>query len=144
MRAQLTDGVSKSCREILDENGLVDDFPVAVRVIGVENERISVELSDETRELLASWHQLPFDRVVAIGVSGSEAERAVKTAGLWFDVIKIEPLSMFAQCLVCKIGTDAPGVISKLGNRLRGVRLASVRAISPVRLTKLSRTAMKS
>jgi len=142
MRAQLTDGVSKSCREILDENGLVDDFPVAVRVIGVENGRISVELSDETRELLASWHRLPFDRVVAIGVSESEAERAVKTAGLWFDVIRIEPLSMFAQCLVCKIGTDAPGVISKLGNRLRCVRLASVRALSPIRLTKLSRSAI--
>ncbi len=128
MRAQLADGISKSCREILDENGLVDDFPVTVRVIGVENQRISVELSDETRELFVSWRRLPFDRVVAIGVSASEAESALKSARLWFDVIKIEPLSMFAQCLVCKIGTDAPGVIAKIGTRLRGVRLAAVRA----------------
>jgi len=131
MRAQLADGASESCREILDENGLVDDFPVMVRVIGLEGERISVELSDETRELLALWHRLPFDRVVAIGVSAAEAESAVKSAKLWYDVIRIEPLSMFVQCLVCKIGTDAPGVIAKLGNRLPGVRLASVRSRRP-------------
>ncbi len=131
MRAQLAEGVAESCREILDENGLVDGFPVIVRVIGLEGERISVELSDETRELLALWHQLPFDRVVAIGVSEAEAESAVKSARLWYDVIRIEPLSMFAQCLVCKIGTDAPGVIAKLGNRMQGVRLASVRSRTP-------------
>ncbi len=131
MRAQLADGVSESCREILDRNGLVDDFPVMVRVIGLEGERISVELSDETRELLASWHRLPFDRVVAIGVSEAEAEIAVKSAKLWYDVIRIEPLSIFAQCLVCKIGTDAPGVIAKLGNRMHGVRLAAVRSRRP-------------
>ena len=131
MRAQLADGESKSCREILDENGLVDNFPVKVQVIGLETEKITVELSDETRELLASWRRLPFDRVVAIGASEAETEGAVKSAKLWYDVIRIEPLSMFAQCLVCKIGTDAPGVIAKLGNRLQGVRLASVRSRRP-------------
>src|SRR5262245_60244247 len=122
MRAQLADGVSKSCREILEENGLIDNFPVKVRVIGLEDEKITVELSDDTRELFATWHQLPFDRVVAIGASEAETERAVKSAKLWYDVIRIEPLSMFSQCLVCKIGTDGPGVIAKLGNRMHGVR----------------------
>ncbi len=127
MRAQLSDGITKSCREILDENGLVDDFPLGIRVIDVQGEKISVELSDQTREIFSTWHRLPFDRVIAIGISELEAEKAVKAAGLWYDVIKIEPLSLFAQCLVCKIGTDAPGIIAKLGNRLRAVRLASVR-----------------
>lgn len=128
MRAQLADGTSKSCRNILDENGLVDDLPLQVRVIGVEGEKISLELSDETQALLARWKRLPFDRVVALGVGGREVEAAIKSARLWFDVIRIEPLSLFAQCLVCKVGTDAPGVIAKLGGRLRGVRLAAVRA----------------
>ncbi len=128
MRAQLADGVSKSCRGIIDETGLVDDFPVQVRVIGIEGDRISVELSDETWGLFGSWRRLPFDRVVAIGAAKAEAESAVRAARLSYDVIRIEPLSLFAQCLVCKMGTDAPGVIAKLGDRLRGVKLASVRA----------------
>ena len=136
MRAQLADGVSKSSREIIEDYGLVDDFPVTIRVIGVENEKISVELSDETLQLFASWNRLPFDRVVAVGVSSSEAEIALKAAKLWFDVIRVEPLSMFTQCLVCKIGTDAPGVVAKLGSRLPGVRLAPVRAHSPIKFAK--------
>jgi len=127
MRAQLADGASKPCREILEENGLVDEFPLEVRVLDIQGEKISAELSDGTRDMFNLWRRLPFDRVVAIGVGESEAERAVKAAGLWYDVIRIEPLSVFVQCLVCKIGTEAPGVIAKLGTRLRGVKLASVR-----------------
>ena len=84
---------------------------------------------------------LPFHRVVAIGAGEGEVEKAVKSAGLWFDVIRIEPLAMFSQCLVCKMGTDAPGVIAKIGGRLRGVRLTSVRARSVKReLSVPSRT----
>ena len=55
MRAQLADGVTKPCREIIEENGLVDDFPLETRVIDIQGEKISVELSDRTRELFNSW-----------------------------------------------------------------------------------------
>ncbi len=128
MRAQLADGVSKSCREILEQNGLVDDFPVRARVTAIDGERISLELSDETCELFYSWRKLPFDRVVATGVMQQEVEGAVKSARLQYDVIRTETLSLFSQCLVCKTGTDAPGVIAKIGRYLKGVRLAAFRA----------------
>jgi hypothetical protein len=132
MRAQLADGVSKPCREILDENALVDYLPVKVVVTEVDGEKLSVELADETRELLLSWKRLPFDRVLAVGVRPQQAENAVKSAGLQYDVIKVETLSPFFQCLLCKIGTEAPGIIAKIGGRLRGARLASFR--TPVHL----------
>ncbi len=128
MRAQLADGVSKPCREIIEENGLMDGFPVRTRVTGLDGEKISLELSDETRELFLSWRRLPFDRVVAVGVMREEVESVVRAAGLQYDVIRIEPLSLFSQCLVCKKGTDAPGVIARVGGRLKGVRLAAYRA----------------
>jgi hypothetical protein len=127
MRAQLADREIKSCREILVENGLVDDFPVLALVTGVEGEKISLELSDRTRELLWSWRKFPFDRVLASGVTTEEAERVVRSAGLQFDVIRVQPLSLFFQCLVCKMGTDAPGVIARIGPRLEAVRLAAYR-----------------
>lgn len=128
MRAQLADGVSKSCRVIIEENGLMDGFPVKVRVTGVERERVSLELSDETRELFLAWWRLPFDRVVAVGASREEVVSVVRAAGLQYDVIGIEPMSLFSQCLVCKMGTDAPGVIARVGRLLKGVRLAAYRA----------------
>jgi len=98
----------------------------------VDGEKLSVELADETREQILSWRRLPFDRVLAVGVAKHQAEAAVKSAGLQYDVIRVETLSPLVQCLLCKIGTEAPGIIAKIGGRLRGVGLASFR--TPVRL----------
>lgn len=132
MRAQLADGAAKPCRDILDENALVDYFPLLVVMTEIDGEKLTVELADRARDLLLSWKRLPFDRVLAVGVGRQQVENAVKSAGLQYDVIKIESLSLFVQCLICKIGTDAPGIISKIGGRLRGAGLASYR--TPIRL----------
>jgi hypothetical protein len=127
MRAQLADGEAKSSREILDGNALVDYVPVKAVVSELEGENISVELADEARDQLLSWRKYPFDRVIVIGADKTQAENAVKASGLQSDIVKVESLSLFVQSLLCKIGTDAPGVIAKIGNRLRGVGLKSFR-----------------
>ena len=127
MMAQLADGIAKSCREILEENGLADNFPVKVLVTAIDDGRVSLELSDETRLLLESWKKLPFDRVIAVGVGRDNLEVSVKKAHLQYDVIRCESLSLFCHCLVCKVGTEAPGVIAKIGGYLKGVNLKAFR-----------------
>ncbi len=127
MRAQLADGVGKSSREIIYENGLADYFPVDVIVTELDGDKITVELADRTRDQLQQWKRLVFDRVITVGVDRDYAEKIVKTANLGLDVIKIETLSLLVHCLVCKFDTDAPGVIAKIGNRLRGVGLTAFR-----------------
>ena len=128
MRAQLADGASKSSREILQDQGLADYFPIEVVVIELQGENVTVELSDRTRDQLLWWNKLLFDRVIAVGIDRNYAEKIVQTANLGLDVIKIETLSLLVQCLVCKLDTDAPGVIAKIGNRLRGVWLTAFRS----------------
>lgn len=125
MRAQLSDGSIKSSREILLENGLTDYFPVDVIVTNLEGEKITVELSDRTRDQLQQWKRLLLDRVIAVGIDRSYAENIVKSSNVGLDIIKIETLSLFVQCLVCKFDTDAPGIVAKIGNRLRGVELTA-------------------
>jgi hypothetical protein len=127
MRAQLSDGIAKSSREILLENAMADYFPVDVVVTELDGEKITVELADRTREQFQQWKKLIFDRVIAVGVDRDYVERIVKAANLGFDVIRIETLSLLVQCLVCKFDTDAPGVVAKIGNRLRGVGLTAFR-----------------
>ncbi len=127
MRAQLADGEAKSSREIIDANALVDYMPLKMIVTELEGENISVELNDEARDRLVSWRKYPFDRVIAVGADKTLAENAVRVSGLQSDIVKVESLSLFVQSLLCKIGTDAPGVITKIGNRLRGVGLSSYR-----------------
>ena len=127
MRAQLSDGALKSSREILQENGLLDYFPVDVIVTQLQGENVTVELADKSRDLFIWWRKLLFDRVIAAGIDRDYAEKTVKSANLGLDVIKIETLSLLVQCLVCKFDTDAPGVIAKIGSRLRGFELTSFR-----------------
>ena len=125
MRAQLSDGESHSSREIMQGNGLADYFPVDVIVTELQGENVTVELADGTRDQLLWWNKLLFDRVIAVGIDRDYAEKVVQSANLGLDVIKIETLSLLVQCLVCKLDTDAPGVIAKIGNRLRGVGLTA-------------------
>src|SRR5947199_1552709 len=127
MRAQLVDGEPKSAREILDANALVDFVPLKMIVTGLEDENISVELDDVARDRLVSWRKYPFDRVIVVGADRAFVENAVRTSGLQSDIVKVESLSLFVQSVLCKIGTEAPGVIAQIGNRLRGVGLKSYR-----------------
>jgi hypothetical protein len=128
MRAQLADGTTKTSRDILVENGLSDYFPVSVLVTEVQAGKILVELTDETRNLLLSWKSLPFDRVIAVGIDKERIEKIVDGLKLEPDVIEVQNLSLLVQCLVCKIDTDAPGIIAKIGNRLRGVGLTAFKS----------------
>ena len=132
MRAQLADGEPKSAREILEANALVDFVPLKMIVTELEGENISVELDDGARDSLVSWRKYPFDRVIVVGAGKAFVENAVRASGLESDVVKVESLSLFVQSVLCKIGTEAPGVIAKIGNRLRGVGLSSYR--TPARL----------
>ncbi len=128
MRAQLADGQTKSCREILEENAIVDSFPVKVVVTDIEGEKITVELADETREIFLSWRKFPFDRVITVGAEREAVNDAIVSANLQHDIIRVESLSLFTHSLLCKIGTEAPGVISKVGDLLKGVAMSAYRA----------------
>ena len=128
MRAQLSDGIAKSSREILLENALSDYFPVDVVVTDLDGEKITVELADRTREQFQQWKKLIFDRVIAVGIDRDYAQKVIKAANLEFDIIKIETLSLLAQSLVCKFDTDAPGVVAKIGKRLAGIGLTAFRS----------------
>lgn len=132
MRAQLADGQALSAREILDRNTLADYIPVKVIVTEFDGENISVELEDESRERIVSWKKYPFDRVLVVGADKSQVEGSIRASGLQSDIIEVESLALFVQCMVCKIGTDAPGVIAKIGNRLRGMSLKSY--LTPAKL----------
>jgi len=128
LRAQLSDGIQESAKQVLAANALVDYFPVKTTVTEIEGDKITVELADETRHMLLSWRKYPFDRLVAVGLSIDQAHKILQQMRLTSDIIEICPLSLFVQLFVLKIGTDAPGIIAKVGGRLRGVRLASYRA----------------
>ena len=124
MRSQLADGTKVSVRQISKRFCLQESFPLEVRVtnVNVNSRKVDVELSDKQASYFKNWDRFPFDRVILMGCSKNALKEAVDLAGLRRDIADIESLSLTVHVLLCKLGTDAPGVISGIGRHLKGVR----------------------
>lgn len=124
MRTQLVDGEVQPLKQIARRFCLYDGLPLNVRIEGLETaERISLALTERQESFFKDWEKYPFDRVVVIGEPAGRVEAALRKADLDKDIVGVERLSLSSSILTCKLGTEAPGVISKLGPNLTSARL---------------------
>ena len=87
-----------------------------------EESRIEVELAMSQVERYEVWRDSLLDRLLVVGSSLYEVKMALEHARFERDVISVEPLGMFEHALVCKLGTDAAGLIRQLGRNLRNAK----------------------
>ena len=126
IRAQLAEDKAESLKEITEKFCLYKGIPIKVRIEDIKNvKRISLAITDEQESYLKDWNRYPFDRVVVIGAFNNQVRKAIKKSRLSRDIIRLDPLSFTTSLLTCKLGTDAPGVIFKLGQELRHAKLFS-------------------
>jgi hypothetical protein len=121
LRAQLADGKDIPLQKLVELFCLYNNFPLEVKVAQDAEEQgktVEAMLSEEQVSLFSNWVRHRFDRLVILGAPFSYVERTVKTSRLWRDIIKIEPLGTLEQVILCKLGTDAVGLIPKLGRFL--------------------------
>ena len=99
-------------------------MPINVKVIAVNGEEnvVEAELAKGQLERFRAWRESMLDKLIVLGAAVSEVKRMLKYTGLDRDIITIESLGMFEQALTCKIGTDAAGLISRIGSNLRTSR----------------------
>ena len=127
IRAQLTEGQQLPIRQIIDKYCFYDDFPLEVRIVKLKEGKVEVELSDRQRESMAEWSALPFDRVIIYHALPHDLQSAIRSSSVERDLARVESLSLTTHLLTCKIGTQAPGIVAKLGSHLKGSRLFSFR-----------------
>ncbi|MCX6659901.1 MAG: DUF2110 family protein [Candidatus Bathyarchaeota archaeon] len=124
MRSQLVDGNIQSLGQITRRFCLHDGLPLNVRIEDLDGSgRITLALTDRQDSHFRDWERCPFDRVVVIGSSLSRVSGTIRRSGLDKDVIKTDRTSLVSNILTCKLGTEAPGVVAKLGPRLGKVKL---------------------
>lgn len=125
LRAQLTDGKTLPLKEIMDHYCLIADSSVSVRVTRLDLDTGTIEgwLSDAQIELFSDWITTGLDRIQVFHCLPEKVATAIRKANLERDVIATEPMSLTAHSVVCKIGTDAAGLIPKLGSILRQSKL---------------------
>jgi hypothetical protein len=107
-------------KEMAEAWGICENLPVAIKVTGTipEENHIEAEFAPEQLERFQLWRDSLLDRLLVLGSSKEQVKAAVEHAGLDRDVIDFESLGMFEHALVCKLGTDAAGLIGRLGRKL--------------------------
>lgn len=121
LRAQLADGKPMWLKEIIRDYCLFSGSKASVRITRLEPGGGDIEgwFADSHIEGLSSWIASNLDRIQISDCYRQEAESAIKKSNIERDIVAIEPVTLTAQSVVCKLGTDAIGLIPKLGSVLR-------------------------
>jgi hypothetical protein len=120
LQAQLGDSRKIALAKLVELFGLRENVPLDIRVtnVDVQNKFIEAELSDKQLRQFSNWTRAMLDRLLIVGASYRELRSAMKESQIERDIVRIEPLGMFEYAITCKLGTDAAGLIPKIGRRL--------------------------
>jgi hypothetical protein len=123
---QLADGKEVPLQELVRLFCFYDNMPLKVKIIEDEvegNRNLKARLSKLQLSLFSRWVNFRLDRLVVLGSFFSDVERAVKLSKHFRDIIRIESLGALEHVILCKLGTDAVGLIPKLGRYIKGAVL---------------------
>ena len=134
--AQLCDGRDVPLDRVAQSYCLEEGVPILVRITSVDPGRRQIEawVSDDQIARFEQWRRQRFHRIIAVGGSQEELREAIRLSRIERDIIQIEGLSFTASSLVCQFGTEAPGIIAKIGRYISNFKL---HAFIPARVDKL-------
>jgi len=121
LQANLAGGKKLSLKQLGELWGFCDNLPLQIKVLNVNTDanQVEAQLQDSQIHRFELWRDSLLDRLLVIGASQAEVDEAITHAGLERDVIEVEALGTFEHALVCKLGTDAAGLIGAIGRMLR-------------------------
>ena len=126
LHAQLADCKDVPLQKLVELFCLYDNMPLEVKIAEdaeAGSETVKAVLSEAQLSLFRRWVRHRFDRLIILGSLFSDVERAVKFSRHTRDIIKTESLGVLEQVVLCKLGTDAVGLIPKLGRYLKSAVL---------------------
>jgi hypothetical protein len=136
LQAQLCDGKKLPLEKIAEIYALCENLPITVKVSNVDKaaKHVEAELTEKQQELYRNWTDMLLDRLIIVQASADNIKLALKHGGLTRDVVDIEPLGFFEHAVICKLGTDARGLIPRIGRNLKEAAFA---VFSPRRIMRI-------
>jgi hypothetical protein len=135
LQAQLVDGRKIALKKLVELFGFCENLPLTAKISTIDREKSLLEatLAEKQVSQYRNWTKSLLDRLIILGASLYDVKLAVKIAGFSRDVIIIEPLGLLEHAIVCKLGTDAVGLIPKIGRKLKK---ASFTVFNPKKVLK--------
>jgi hypothetical protein len=101
-------------KQIASRFGLVEQLPVEVKVVSIKE----AEFTKKQIDIFWKWKK-GTDRVIVNGATRGQIRSVLKKTGHLRDIYRIEKLGTLEHSIICKKGTDAPGIISDIGPYLK-------------------------
>jgi len=124
LQAQLVGGRNFALGKIAELFGFCKDLPLNIKVICIKEKEscIEAELSSSQIRKYTVWQESLLDRLLVLGSSFHEINLTLEHAKLDRDVIGVESLGLLENALTCKLGTDAAGLIPRIGRNLKNAK----------------------
>lgn len=122
LQVQLADGKELEFQNLVDMFCLFNNMNLEVKILEcIDEEKTEVEasLSEDQVSFFREWIRNRFDRLIVLGCFLSDVKRAVRYSNHSRDIIRIESLGVLEHAVLCKLGTDAVGLIPKIGRYLK-------------------------
>jgi len=121
LQTQLVDGRKLALKKIIKLFGFCKNLPLLVKIYKINKEKNEIEaiLSENQLNLYDKWIKSLLDRLIILDVGQNEIQQALRKTQIIRDIVQIENLGLFEHAVVCKLGTDAAGLIPKIGKTLR-------------------------
>ncbi len=119
LQMHLAGGKEVSLQKITQSYAICEGVPISVKVVSKEAGNLQAELSPEQVEKFQNWQQSLLDRLIILRASKDLVTSVLERTRLDRDVIDVEVLGLFEYALTCKLGTDATGLIPRVGRYMR-------------------------
>jgi hypothetical protein len=126
LQALLMDGRKEKLNSIVRLFNFCENLPMIIEISGLDenSQRLKATIAEEQLSRYDFWMRSLLDRLVILGVSLTQVRHAVKALGLSRDIVKTEQLGLLEYAAECKLGTDAAGLISRIGKALPSAKFS--------------------
>jgi hypothetical protein len=124
LQAQLADGRKIALKKLSELFGFCENLPLKAKIIRINENHIEATIAENQLRLYKRWIKSLLDRLIILGASPQEIKMALKNSRCRNDIVEIEQLGLFEHAVACKLGTDAVGLITKVGRNLPNATLS--------------------
>ena len=125
LRRQLANDKKVSLRSLINAYGFLDYLSLEINIDSVDqvNKKVQVSLSENQLNIFRKWNKSKLDRLIICGIPRHHLKKMIIRTGHLRDIVAVERIGLLEEIIICKRGTNAPGILSEIGRLLKNAEI---------------------